>query len=184
MEPERYLNPHINNHPSNRCDRLMKRNANSILNAELSHAIASLGHTDILMVVDAGYPIPENTWRIDLALTRGTPGQFEVLKAIHNELIPENIMYAEAVSEKNPGMEERLQELYQGTGAGLSTIPHENVLEYGSRSKVIVRTGAFAPWGNVIIKCGTDPKVYFDSDDVTMPEEYQHRYEEMYGDPP
>ncbi|WP_207592706.1 D-ribose pyranase [Halomontanus rarus] len=162
----------------------MKRNEDGILNAELSHAIASMGHTDLVMVVDAGYPIPEDAWRIDLAVTRGVPSLFEVLEAVHGELIPERVLYAEDVPEMNPDMDEFLRELYDGSAADLETIPHEDVLAYGSEAKAIVRTGSLVPWGNVVIQCGTDPKPWFDGENVTMPEEYRERYEEIYGESP
>ncbi len=45
----------------------MKRTA--LLHAELSHAIASLGHGDMLVIGDVGLPIPPGPRRIDLALT-------------------------------------------------------------------------------------------------------------------
>ena len=44
-----------------------------ILNAELNHAIASMGHGDFILVCDAGFPIPNDAWRIDLALTKDVP---------------------------------------------------------------------------------------------------------------
>lgn len=162
----------------------MKRDEDGILNAELSHAIATMGHTDLLMVVDAGYPIPEDAWRIDLAVTRGLPSLFDVLEAVHGELVPERVRYAEDVPEKNPGLDEFLHELYDGSAAALETIPHEEVLEYGPEAKAIVRTGSFVPWGNVVVQCGTDPKPWFDGENVTMPEEYRRRYEEIYGEAP
>ena len=46
---------------------------NGILNAELAHAVASMGHTEIMMVVDAGFPIPRDAWRIDLAIEQDLP---------------------------------------------------------------------------------------------------------------
>ena len=36
----------------------MKRNR--LLNANLSHAIASMGHGDLMIVCDAGFPIPSD----------------------------------------------------------------------------------------------------------------------------
>lgn len=162
----------------------MKRDADAILNAELSHAIASMGHTDHLMVVDAGYPVPADAWRIDLAVTRGVPSVFEVLELVNDHLIAERVMFAEDVPEMNPDMHAFLTELYEGSGAELEPIPHEEVLGYGPDAKAIVRTGDFLPWGNVVIQCGTDPKPWFDGENVTMPEEYRRRYEEIYGESP
>jgi len=44
-----------------------------ILNPELSRAIAELGHNDMVLVGDAGMPIPEHVQRIDLSLVAGVP---------------------------------------------------------------------------------------------------------------
>jgi len=162
----------------------MKRDPDAILNDELSHAIASLGHTDVLMITDVGFPIPEDAWRIDLALTRGIPSLYDVLGAVHEEVIPERVMYAEDVPEMNPDLDENLQDLYGGSGTEIETIPHEEILAYGTEAKAIVRTGDFVPWGNVVIECGTDPAAFFEKEGTVMPDEYEERYEEMYGEPP
>jgi len=162
----------------------VKRDERSILNAELSHAIANMGHTDVLMVTDAGFPIPREAWRIDLALTRGVPGLYEVLGAVQDELLAETVRYAEAVPENNPEMDTRIREMYEGTGTDIEPVPHEEIVEYGHRAKAIVRTGAFVPWGNVVIECGTDPKPWFDGENEQMPPDYARRYEEIYGEKP
>jgi D-ribose pyranase len=161
----------------------MKRDETSILNAELAHAVAEMGHTDVLMIVDAGFPIPEDTRRVDLALTRGIPTIEEVLTTVDDELIAERVLYAEDVPEMNPPLDDLIHETYgDGSGTELDTIPHEDVLSYGSEAKAVVRTGDFNPWGNIVIECGTDPKAWFDDDDVSMPPAYQERYAEMYGE--
>lgn len=162
----------------------MKRDADGILNAELSHAIASMGHTDVLMVVDAGFPIPADAWRIDLALTRGVPELRTVLETVHDDLVPERVLYADDVPEMNPDLDAFLRDLYAGSGAELETAAHEEILGYGEQAKAIVRSGDFVPWGNVVIQCGTDPKPWFDGENVTMPPDYRDRYEEIYGEPP
>ncbi len=43
------------------------------LNADISAAISRLGHTDTLVVCDAGLPVPRSSTRIDMALTQGVP---------------------------------------------------------------------------------------------------------------
>jgi D-ribose pyranose/furanose isomerase RbsD len=161
----------------------MKRDDTSILNAELSEAIAAMGHTDVLMIVDAGFPIPEDTRRIDLALTNGIPTIAEVLGAIDDELIAERVLYADDVPEMNPPLNRLIQRTYgAGSGTEVETIPHEDVLAYGEEAKAIVRTGDFNPWGNIVIQCGTDPKAWFADSEVSMPPAYEERYAEMYGD--
>ena len=78
----------------------MKRGA--ILNAELNHAIASMGHGDLMIVCDAGFPIPETVWRIDLALIPDVPDLETVLQAIASDLIAERVGYAAEMAENNP----------------------------------------------------------------------------------
>jgi len=49
----------------------MKRT--TLLHAELSEVIARLGHGDLLVIGDAGLPIPDGPRRIDLAVSAGVP---------------------------------------------------------------------------------------------------------------
>lgn len=161
----------------------MKRDDTAILNAELAGAIAAMGHTDVLMIVDAGFPIPDDANRIDLALTRGIPTIEQVLTAVDDELIAERVLYADDVPEMNPPLDRLIRDVYgEESGTEVDTIPHEDVLAYGSEAKAIVRTGDFNPWGNIVIECGTDPKAWFADDEVSMPPAYQERYAEMYGE--
>ena len=65
----------------------MKRNL--LLHSELSHVIASMGHGDMLVLGDAGLPIPFGPLapqRVDLAVCPGTPSLAEVLKAVLSEM--------------------------------------------------------------------------------------------------
>lgn len=41
----------------------------TVLNSDISSVISRLGHTDTLVVCDAGLPIPKSATRIDMALT-------------------------------------------------------------------------------------------------------------------
>ncbi len=51
-----------------------------ILNRHLSGALASLGHTDGVLVCDAGMPIPDGPRVVDLAFRAGVPSFAEVLE--------------------------------------------------------------------------------------------------------
>ena len=42
----------------------------TVLNADISAVISRLGHTDTLVVCDAGLPVPRSSTRIDMALTQ------------------------------------------------------------------------------------------------------------------
>ncbi|MCL4138406.1 UNVERIFIED_CONTAM: hypothetical protein GTU68_010056, partial [Idotea baltica] len=65
----------------------MKRT--KLLNRHLSKLVASLGHLDEIVLADAGLPVPQNVGVIDLAVSPGVPGLFDVLDALADEMIIE-----------------------------------------------------------------------------------------------
>ncbi|WP_166979379.1 D-ribose pyranase [Paramicrobacterium fandaimingii] len=147
----------------------MKRNG--ILNVELSGALATLGHTDLLMVVDAGFPIPRTTHRVDLAIAENLPDLRTVLSLISDELIVEGVVRAEDVTTNSPHLEEWLQQ--QFTDAEFTTRTHADMLgELAKQAKVIVRTGAFEPWGNIGLYCGVDVPRWFGGEGIIVPDYY------------
>ena len=79
----------------------MKRTA--LLHAELSHAIATLGHGDMLVIGDVGLPIPNGPRRIDLALTPGIPTVADVLRVVLEEMQVEKAVIATEAMERNGG---------------------------------------------------------------------------------
>ncbi|MBC7441592.1 MAG: D-ribose pyranase [Ramlibacter sp.] len=150
----------------------MKRGG--LLNSELNAAIAAMGHGDTLIVCDAGFPIPSDAWRIDLALVRDVPDLGTVLNLIAQEFICERVVCAEEVAEYNPSLLTRLHAIFPDSEFG--TMPHVQLLSEAARSaKAIVRTGAFEPWGNIILRSGVDVRAYFEREDVKVPDEYKAR---------
>src|ERR1051325_3874784 len=87
----------------------MKKTA--LLQSDLSYIIATLGHLDTLVIADAGLPIPGETLRIDLALTKGVPGASQTLKVVLDEMKVEKAILAEEVKERNPKFLTDVQEL-------------------------------------------------------------------------
>jgi D-ribose pyranase len=147
----------------------MKRNG--ILNAELSGALATLGHTDLIMVVDAGFPIPRTAHRVDLAVAQNLPDLRTVLGLISDELIVEGVVRAEDVTSNNPRLDEWLQQTF--TDAEFTIRSHEEMLhDLAHQAKVIVRTGAFEPWGNIGLFCGVDVPRWFGGEGVIAPDYY------------
>lgn len=146
----------------------------TILNAELSLAIASMGHTDLMIVCDAGFPIPGDAWRIDLALVQDVPDLETVLTAISQEMIAEKVGYAAEMVENNPPLLAKVQRIFKDSE--FVTYPHEQILgEMASQAKVIVRTGAFDPWGNILLYTGVDVPKWFAKPGVKTPPYYADR---------
>jgi len=123
-----------------------------ILNSDLSEVIASLGHKDMLVVSDAGFPIPRDVRRIDLAVRQGLPGFLEMIEAIADELEVEKIIIAEEMLEKSPQMKEDLDEIFDG--AAFKAIAHAELKELSKEAAAVVRTGEFTPYANVILVSG------------------------------
>jgi D-ribose pyranase len=150
----------------------MKRSV--ILNSELSHAIASMGHGDIMIVCDAGFPIPNSAWRIDLAIVEDVPDLQTVLTAISRELVAEKVAYAAEMAENNPVLLEKVRTIF--SDSDLFTLSHEKILtEMAFKAKVIVRTGAFDPWGNILLYSGVDVPKWFSKPGTVAPEYYAKR---------
>ena len=72
------------------------------LNQPLSSVISGLGHLDTIVVADAGLPIPAETQRIDLALTKDVPGFIETVGVILEEVQVERAIVAEELLTKSP----------------------------------------------------------------------------------
>ncbi len=61
-------------------------------------------------------------------------------------------------------------------GAELVTFPHAEILtELAAKAKFIVRTGAFDPWGNIVLYSGVDVPKWFTKPGTVVPEYYASR---------
>lgn len=149
-----------------------------LLNSELNYAIASMGHGDLMIVCDAGFPIPSSAWRIDLALVPDVPDLETVLSAVAGSFIAEKVSYAAEMAENNPPLLAKVQRLFPDSDH--APIPHEAILnEMAAKAKVIVRTGAFDPWGNILLYSGVDAPIWFSKPGLKVPEVYRKRVEQM-----
>jgi D-ribose pyranase len=153
-------------------------NRGKLLNSELLYAIGSMGHGDLMIVCDAGFPIPGSVWRIDLAITQDVPDLETVLTAISDSFIAEKVSYAAEMAENNAPLLEKVQRTF--SESNFDPIPHQTILsEMAAKAKVIVRTGAFDPWGNILLYSGVDAPVWFSKPGLKVPEVYAKRVEQM-----
>lgn len=124
----------------------MKRTA--LLNAPLSGIVAAMGHGDLLVIGDAGLPVPPGVPVIDLAVTRGIPGVFDVLDAVLSELVVERAALAD---EADAALVARFAERPVGA---LARIPHEEFKRRMSMARAVVRTGECTPYANICLWSG------------------------------
>ncbi len=130
----------------------MKRGG--ILNQELVNTIAGMGHTDRLVICDAGLPIPENVKRIDLSLERGYMPFLMVLEPVLKELVVEKAYIAAEMKEINPDAYAAVRKLLGEIT--IEEIPHEEFKKMTVKVKGIVRTGECTPYANIILQSGVN----------------------------
>ena len=123
-----------------------------VLNKDISEVIAGMGHTDSLVIADAGLPIPKGVRRIDLALTPGTPGFIETVKAVCREIEVQEIILAEEIVSSNPEVYALLKEIFSDVQTTM--IPHEQLKELSKSTSAVIRSGECTPYANIIIVSG------------------------------
>jgi len=125
---------------------------NGILNPQLNRVISEMGHRDMLIIADAGLPIPKEVERVDLTLKNGIPSFTEVLRAVLSELEVEEVYVAKEIKEKNPQTLNLVSSLI-GMGE-VKFITHEELKELSKQVRAIVRTGECSPYANIILISG------------------------------
>ncbi|MER6109760.1 D-ribose pyranase [Streptomyces hirsutus] len=121
-----------------------------ILNRHLGGALAELGHTDRVLVCDAGMPIPDGPRVVDLAFRAGVPSFAEVLEGLLAELVIEGATAATEIRQANPAA----ADLLAGHFPALDLVPHERLKELTAGARLVVRTGEARPYANVLLQCG------------------------------
>ena len=121
-----------------------------ILNRELAHLAASLGHGDTVVIGDAGLPVPQGVPCIDLAVCLGVPPLMPVLEAVSGELCIERITLAAETEAASPA----LWQAAHAQGAAVDICSHEAFKAACARARAVVRTGDATPYTNIILHSG------------------------------
>ena len=124
-----------------------------LLNIALSRVIAGLGHGDILVIGDAGLPVPPGVELIDLAVTPGVPDFASVLRAVLEEMQVERHVLAEQMLEVAPPALAQVQGL-QGQLGVRELLTHQAFKTLCHQAKAVVRTGECKPYSNIALVAG------------------------------
>ena len=123
-----------------------------ILNRELAGVVAGLGHTDLLVVADAGLPVPPGVPCVDLAVTCGVPPLRDVLRALAAELAVEALTVADELLDRGDALPDDLRAFFPA--APLGHVPHDEFKRLTAGARVVVRTGECTPYHNVVLAAG------------------------------
>jgi D-ribose pyranase len=122
-----------------------------LLNVALSQLIASLGHGDMVVIGDAGLPVPPGVPLIDLALTRGVPGFLQTLTTVLAEMQVESHLLADELANKNPAVAAGVAALDL---PGRRDVTHAEFKRLSAGARAVVRTGECTLYANVILVAG------------------------------
>lgn len=123
-----------------------------LLNQPLSAAIAGMGHTDTLVICDAGLPIPFRPRRIDLAVVPGIPTFLDTLRAVMLELQVEKAIIAEEMATVSPDLLAEIRDLLGDIP--LEMVSHHRFKIQTNDAQTVVRTGECTPYANIILVSG------------------------------
>lgn len=132
----------------------------TVLNSDISAVISQLGHTDTVVVSDAGLPIPADTARIDMALTQGIPSFMQVLKVVTAEMQVEAVILAEEIISANSSLHDdildylKYLERDQGNTIEIRYITHQQFKKQTAESRAVIRSGECSPYANIILCAG------------------------------
>lgn len=126
-----------------------------LLNIALSRVIASLGHGDVLMIVDAGMPVPPGVELIDLAVTRGVPDFLSVLHTVLAEMQVESHVLAVEMQDRQPPALTMVDQWHADGQLGeRRTMSHDDLKRLSRTARAIVRTGECQPYTNIALVSG------------------------------
>jgi len=128
----------------------MKRHG--VLNAPLSARLAELGHTDLVVVGDAGLPRPAGVPVVDLALVLGVPSFADVVRALADELVVERATLADEAKDGNRPVVDLVRSLFGEP----DWTTHEELKALSASARLFVRTGEATPFANVVLRCGVN----------------------------
>ncbi|MFG6202387.1 D-ribose pyranase [Nonomuraea sp. JJY05] len=131
----------------------MRRNQGT-LNAQLARVISELGHTDTIVVTDAGLPIPREVERVDLAVRENLPRFLDLLDAVLDEVAVEGVLLSEEIKQHSPDMLAAIEERFDRLGLRLEFLPHTEFKRATAGARAAVRSGEFTPYANVLLTAG------------------------------
>ncbi len=124
-----------------------------LINRNLAKAVAEQGHQDLLMVVDAGFPIPLGVETIDISLNKNNPMVLDVLAELKKFYSVEKMILAKQTKETSPTLFNKIS-LVWDKDVEIEVVDHAELKQISKTVKAIIRTGDFTAYGNVILVSG------------------------------
>lgn len=124
--------------------------ARHLLNPEIAALVRRVNHTQMLILADRGFPIPNVKHVVDISLTSDVPTIPQVLTAILPDLPLDRIILASEMEVASPG---RWHSHHQGDHR-LQAVPHLEFKRLAQHAVGCIRTGDSSPYANLILVGG------------------------------
>lgn len=122
--------------------------AGILIHPQLLQMLAAAGHTDEILICDAGFPVPPGIPTVDLAFRPGQARFLDVVEAVVATINVESATLATDVSDAVGSAVDRLLDFQA------ERIPHPQLKERARGCRGVVRTGEYTRYANVILTVG------------------------------
>ena len=123
-----------------------------ILHPELLALVASMGHTDYIVIADRGFPVPPRPTRINLGLVDDKPTVLDVLDALMAEIDLDRIIVTTEMQEVSP---RRLNVIRnRAEHRAVDIIDHQAFKALANNANGVIKTADTCPYANLIIVSG------------------------------
>jgi D-ribose pyranase len=131
-----------------------------ILNRDIAAEISKLGHTDRLLIADAGLAIPNATRVIDVSLDVNVPTALDVLKVVLKNFSVEKVILSDATEAVSPTRKKDFLACFP-KDIPTESVPHPVFRdELTKQVKFAIRTGDFTANSNIILVSAGGPRWY------------------------
>jgi D-ribose pyranase len=121
-----------------------------ILNPRLLSVLAGAGHTDLIIIADAGLHVQPGVEIVDLSLVPGVPSFLQVFDAIRTTFVFERAFLARETNDQAL-MHELRPRL---DGLALEEVSHDELKQRVGAARAVIRTGECTPYANIGLVAG------------------------------
>nr|WP_324360501.1 D-ribose pyranase [Acetivibrio sp.] len=131
-----------------------------ILNRDIAAELAKLGHTDRVLIADAGLAIPNTTKVIDVSLDVNFPTTIDVLKTLLKHFSVEKLILSQATVDVSPSRYKEYLRMFDDN-MPCEIVEHAILRDTLTKEvKFAIRTGDFTANSNIILVSAGGPRWY------------------------
>ena len=121
-----------------------------LLNPAVAALIRQINHTQMLLLADRGFPVPDLPRVVDISLTADVPTIPQVLAVILPDLPADRLVVAQEQEALSPA---RWKE-HQESPLPVEAVPHQEFKQLARFAVGCIRTGDAAPYANLLVVGG------------------------------